>query len=654
MSLHYRDSSRRERGESFEVPYQSGGGRSATAASWEEALFLCEQSRKYRAELEAFLEREITRLSTVVESVATQDYNAELIYIENAKSIFHLTEIFLIDPHSNVTTQMIDWLQRHIAEEPENMNCWDDACKLLVHGKFRETELLIDRLMASYSHEDAAIVSDIVLLLRTFPLLPGIDGGAKQQDRFLQTYHQWKAQAEGLEKRTDDVEMKKILRILIGDEETLGAYTEFWEELLVAKLMFVSPLATKADVEKIARSCYAIKDKRGYGSQGSNSNLSDLYMSIISREMDELIHYFEDYSRPWFLLHLYDILFRVHGSGRHEKVRDQLILEFVEPLLDHPLLWQLACEYLSCSPRQTHREYIRTCLELRPIDSEWQARKVLSLCKRYGLADTHQAICQQLGVNALRTQKEEEKGSIRNLGRAAYWFHRAGDPSRVANVCSLLIDRCCEIAYSSSVPSLMKILPTLKTVVAYCTEAKGIESLDIIHVHGRMEYATDVLPEIEFLNKFGQYCECRQKLSVLETGNLTGMVSGDEDDGMHRDDNPNIDNEQTTTKRQVSLREALRSISELLGSKLPLAPQRLWTYFLEECNTLLTEGLQTSEPMLEAERIYVLMACLEQQCDLQRQRQGKGGHREHNLADDTISSLRYNLQQAIMQDFLRF
>jgi hypothetical protein len=286
----------------------------ASVEAWH--MHLLGVSRAYRAELEACLTTAAAEIQggsvhpalkaeLRASNVSLEDYKFHLILLETCKSLFHLMEIFYIDPHLNLTVQLVDWIHRTLQapevdlqalkEEEEQAQLdgepwtqevmhdaetyWNVVYRLLLQGRLYEASQLLQTCVELTHRESeyARLMHEVVKAIETVPALAHQEGGvagAKDKrsnqnsnkyageganvplDQFIYEFNQWKLYVQTLLTSpilTDHPHphLELLLQVLLGDAsaifEVSGAnYLEAW----CAHLIYIKPFSLSSSSQR--------------------------------------------------------------------------------------------------------------------------------------------------------------------------------------------------------------------------------------------------------------------------------------------------------------------------------------------------------------------------------------------------------------------
>jgi hypothetical protein len=180
------------------------------------------QSRAYRAELELFLLAEAEQLGVGAKNSA--EYNSYLLLLESAKSLFHLFEIMYLDNHSNITVQLVDWLQRSFPAPEltnltvDNEDYWIVIYQLIIQGRINQAVQLLklNTIMDQYS---PGLKSQIIELLSN---LPSLSNKYSDLNSLINTFQAWQEAANNIVQKNISVvnsnpQLDRLFCLLLGE-----------------------------------------------------------------------------------------------------------------------------------------------------------------------------------------------------------------------------------------------------------------------------------------------------------------------------------------------------------------------------------------------------------------------------------------------------
>lgn len=541
------------------------------------SMRLCASSRRYRAEIQDFLELCQRRLSSPSElSAIAREYgrdpnddafvNEYLQYcslLEAAKVAWHLVEIFFFDPNFNVTAQLVNWFQT-----AEAIPTWDERTgsedefwhilyKLTVQGR---VEHALDLLASAAQPLFTGNEQDLTLIRELLQSIPSVQSAANQrwsEKDFQQNFASWQVGIRNLRAAVNTPTVTKLLDILSGDGEALLEFSDVWTELLVARLLFVDPSAGKDKVILYARDCQNqifSRDNQfgGFGADQDDALIPfhQLLMSIMMEDSDSVIHQMHQmFESTWLTAHLADLFYH---SGHLESVvsgsqsidlREKYVLEYAATLVSHCSLWQVAVSYLATCPIQG-KSYLRLLVSSHTSTTPRHVHKLIEICDVHGLSEEKRALERAVGLSLLK------RG---NFGGAVHWFLAAHDINLVNRVCEQVLER------------------------HFSSDERPMDDIDAV---------VDNMGEVPACDELGFLCKYRDL--VERTEQLKQPDLSDEE-------------------RFVCKRDAIEIVVRLLDSRA--APQKYWFLLLRHAVIHLEDTYQPV--VLSSNDISKLMSCLE-------------------------------------------
>ena len=457
--------------------------------------FLLNQSRCYRAELDACLLRAAQALSSVStqrelvrHNVSTAEFHAQLLLLESAASTWHLFELVCLDPHENLTVQLVDWLQRSVsaprtaALRPDSDEWWMAALQLLVQGRLPAVVELITAAVkspsSSLSFLSSSAVTALVDLLQT---LPSMTARVTSVHALVSLVRDYQESVQHLAASTSAFQshpyLPLLLSILAGDEAALVAVCDDWTALLVAELLFVQPQTSKQELPDLVQRCVLALDEKdkenGVAVAAAPPLLAQIRQHVLCFRVHSAVLVCDQlFELPSFTAHLVDLLHLagvmptlqqpdkpLGKSQQHAQPpsangwsalelspRDWYVWQYVASILHHERLWTLTPDYINAigapsnpSPAPAGRPFspihaLCSSLLSRPCPSAARLLQLLSLCAAHQLpAFVSERLCEHFASRMLREGQ---------TGAAVYWFERAGDSGgrRIQQIATRLLD----------------------------------------------------------------------------------------------------------------------------------------------------------------------------------------------------------------------
>lgn len=216
--------------------------------------------------------------------IALDDYKFQLILLETCKSLFHLIEIFYLDPHLNVTSQLIDWIHRtletpcvELSEDERNDEYdphvmhdidpyWSCIYRMILQGRLYEAIQLLEtceELMNTESeyytimrHIIASIESVPAIAYRTTHTSSSASSSSSSNiplEQFLHSFAEWRRQVETIQTELDQQphpHLELLVSILLGDETSLLECSGTnYLEYFISTLIFIKPTVSHSKTE---------------------------------------------------------------------------------------------------------------------------------------------------------------------------------------------------------------------------------------------------------------------------------------------------------------------------------------------------------------------------------------------------------------------
>ena len=464
-------------------------GTTAVLSPIEWREFLLTQSHCYRAELDACLYRAAQSLSSVStrqelarHRVSSDEYHAHLLLLETAASTWHLFELVCLDPHDNLTVQLVDWLQRSTAAphtqglQMDSDEWWTALLHLLVQGRLTAVmEMLTEAMTSSSSPFSFLPTSAITQLLEVVQSLPSLTAHATSVHHLVSMVRDYQLAVQHLAASTSAFQshpyLPVLLSILAGDEAALTAVCEDWMQLLVAHLIFVQPQTSKQDLPDLVQRCVEGMEEKEREEGGSGRSavplLAQLRQHVLCFRVHSAVLLADQlFELPVFTAHLVDLLHLAgvmptlrqaekpqgRKSGQQQAAanggvglgemtpRAWYVWQFILSIQHHDRLWTLTLDYINTigtSSASSFSSVHALCALLlsQRCDSSTQLLQLLALCSTHQLpAFVSERLCERFAQTMLR---EGQTGS------AVYWYERAGDSGkrRIRQIATRLLDR---------------------------------------------------------------------------------------------------------------------------------------------------------------------------------------------------------------------
>ncbi|KAL9255646.1 Nuclear pore complex protein NUP85-like protein [Drosera capensis] len=412
------------------------------------------------------------------------------------KAAWELLEIFYADKlsHSWLPERLVDWLADfdcvfsqtqttvhsklvdlqnqlvHIQTIEDNHNYWKGICSAVAVG-WLDTAVKLLRLHGSYQLDqigdreiENGLVEAVAILISQMPRLrPELVAGQLgdcygNRPDFNAAREKWRGQLTKLQSSGFWVQcshtqtregLQSLIKILLGDIESLSASTCVWVEFYISQLLYVRPFTVGLEgMYTLAQKCMQLKPVSHLHS------LLRLMIGILGENTEVVLAECSKAFGPWMTVHAIELL-TTGGSQseiilqeeRHNlggvSIEEIHRIVYAQVLTSHPLTWQLAPIYLmSCA--KLGMVFLEMLLYRQPVQNSrglLKARIVLVLhlinfqnlefCRLYGIDSVKSRIMKIAGMHHWKHGRK---------GPAIYWLQQAQDHVRLNKIAQQLFD----------------------------------------------------------------------------------------------------------------------------------------------------------------------------------------------------------------------
>ncbi len=200
-----------------------------------------------------------------------------------------VVEIFFIDPHANITRQLIDWFQRSYSPPdyelntlvPDSTDYWNVLVSLTLQGRIYESLQLL-HMNTSIHYHAPVIVDTLSALLETLPSLASYTHNdtqhVKSVNDIITICTTWKQQVDALlciDAVRSNAMLHRYILLLSGDADTLRASCTNWQELVCAYVLFVKPYMMKDEMTSLAKFCMQSMQQSSSDSESESGGYMD-------------------------------------------------------------------------------------------------------------------------------------------------------------------------------------------------------------------------------------------------------------------------------------------------------------------------------------------------------------------------------------------
>ncbi|XP_057855455.2 nuclear pore complex protein NUP85 isoform X2 [Cryptomeria japonica] len=399
------------------------------------------------------------------------------------KAIWDLLEIFYVDKHSLswLPECLVDWLANYdrvlsttevtlhsklvalqlklckLKIPEDDLDYWDGVASALAVG-WLDFAVTFLRMHGSYQldqldnrqTENGLVEAVAVLILkmpRMRPSLPasGLGQCFNLKPDFVKAWDKWRGQVAILDCSAFWNEcghhetmrgLKRLIRIMLGDIDTLASVTCHWMELLISHFLYIRPFAMALEgMLSLSKKCIQLK------SPAADKQLTELILGIIGDDIEVILAECSQIFDSWMLSHMIELLtaksFQAELLLHDEKyslggisLQELHRLVYAQVLSSHSFTWQIAPIYLASCPRQG-LGFLEILLLRQPVAGDNQlALKVLEICRLYELDAVGKSILKIVGMHHWKHGRK---------GAGIFWLQQARDENRLNAIAEHLL-----------------------------------------------------------------------------------------------------------------------------------------------------------------------------------------------------------------------
>ncbi|GAB2223285.1 hypothetical protein Droror1_Dr00017425 [Drosera rotundifolia] len=399
------------------------------------------------------------------------------------KAAWELLEIFFADKfsHSWLPERLVDWLADfdcvfsqtqttvhsklvdlqyqlvHIQAIEDNRNYWEGICSAVAVG-WLDTAVKLLHLHGSYQLDqigdreiENGLVEAVAILISQMPRLrPELVAGQLgdcygNRPDFNADREKWRGQLTKLRSSGFWVQcshtqtregLQSLIKILLGDIESLSASTCGWVEFYISQLLYVRPFTVGLEgMYTLAQKCMQLKPVSHLHS------LLRLMIGILGENTEVVLAECSKAFGPWMTVHAIELL-TTGGSQseiilqeeRHNlggvSIEEIHRIVYAQVLTSHPLTWQLAPIYLiSCA--KLGMGFLEILLYRQPVQHSRKLLKNLEFCRLYGIDSVKSSVMKIAGMYHWKHGRK---------GPAIYWLQQSRDHVRLNKIAQQLFD----------------------------------------------------------------------------------------------------------------------------------------------------------------------------------------------------------------------
>ncbi|XP_057855463.2 nuclear pore complex protein NUP85 isoform X3 [Cryptomeria japonica] len=339
----------------------------------------------------------------------------------------------------------------------DDLDYWDGVASALAVG-WLDFAVTFLRMHGSYQldqldnrqTENGLVEAVAVLILkmpRMRPSLPasGLGQCFNLKPDFVKAWDKWRGQVAILDCSAFWNEcghhetmrgLKRLIRIMLGDIDTLASVTCHWMELLISHFLYIRPFAMALEgMLSLSKKCIQLK------SPAADKQLTELILGIIGDDIEVILAECSQIFDSWMLSHMIELLtaksFQAELLLHDEKyslggisLQELHRLVYAQVLSSHSFTWQIAPIYLASCPRQG-LGFLEILLLRQPVAGDNQlALKVLEICRLYELDAVGKSILKIVGMHHWKHGRK---------GAGIFWLQQARDENRLNAIAEHLL-----------------------------------------------------------------------------------------------------------------------------------------------------------------------------------------------------------------------
>ncbi|GAB2275768.1 Nucleoporin nup85 [Dionaea muscipula] len=230
--------------------------------------------------------------------------------------------------------------------------------------------------------------------------------------------------------------LRNLIRIMLGDIDSLSASTYNWPEFYISQLLFVRPFTVGMEgMYNLAQKCIQLKPVSRLHS------LLGMLIGILGENTEVVLAECSRVFGPWMVAHAIELL--TAGSDQSQFILQEerhnlggLTIEelnrivYAQVLASHPLTWQLAPIYLiSCA--KLGMGFMEMLLYRQPVQHYQGLLKNLEFCRLYDLDHVNSSIMKIAGMHHWKHGRK---------GFAIFWLQQAQDHVCLNKIAQQLFD----------------------------------------------------------------------------------------------------------------------------------------------------------------------------------------------------------------------
>ncbi|KGN62813.1 nuclear pore complex protein NUP85 [Cucumis sativus] len=399
------------------------------------------------------------------------------------KAAWELMDVFYADKQSHwwLNERLVDWLAEYdsvlsttqstihsklvdfqkelnnLQVVEDNPRYWDVILSALAVG-WQEIVVKMLRLHGSYQLDQLSrretengLVEAVAFLISEMPRMrPELDSGKfgqcfKTKPDFTKAWEKWRSKitkldGSGFWVHCTHVQTRKglqnMLRIILGDVESLSGATCNWMELYISQLLYVRPFSMGLEsMYNLAEKCMQLKPA------SNTDRLMALIIGILGESPEIVLAECSRGFGPWMATHAMELLIEENDEAetllheeRHDlggvSIEELHRLVYAQVLCSHAFTWQIAPIYLTSCAKQGIG-FLETLLYSQAVQHNGVLLKNLEICRLYELDSLSSNIMKIAGVYHWKHGRK---------GCGVFWLKQARDEVRLNKIAQQLFD----------------------------------------------------------------------------------------------------------------------------------------------------------------------------------------------------------------------
>ncbi|KAN0041774.1 hypothetical protein ACTFIV_004324 [Dictyostelium citrinum] len=386
---------------------------------------------------------------------------ANLFYFSVSSSSNSVSPTQLLDCIELERKELLNSIEQQGTQDPMDSEYYNQIARLLVCGcidqVIQQLNILSRAPRSASQIKSTSRKSPINLLidiLSSIPLKKKTIGAPLYPNEHLIQWNKWHQETQKIlsqyiesgSSSTNQVDenLLTIIKILLGDQQTIMSTCNSFLQLVVANILFVEYTTSTTQLRQLFTQCYQTIQ--------APTTVDKIFLSFATKDLDITLKKIFKHSPAWLAVHLSDLLYHhpyvmrklPTSESQLTNIREYLLSDFGQSLASDSSLLSIGCNYLKYV-KNGGLEMIDQFISRQPIHFEKNAIKMLD--KWATSVETKNSIYKMLSLQDFKRKR---------YAASLNWLMLANDNSHITLLSNYLLENQLNSEFLNDLQSLLE------------------------------------------------------------------------------------------------------------------------------------------------------------------------------------------------------